>query len=690
MYLILDLLILTALGNFIYIAIFGEFNGFLSRMIFITIALVTIVITLRRRRARKQVKDQVLSHPVFYQPKSRIVKFLTVLLLIITLLVVLTLSSYLYEFRNPMPTTVCDTLGEGPTIIFLTSIAIITFLYASLSVKSYELDHKIVLLGFIPISILVRSLFILTFDAGYGSDQWIWLGYARTLQLGIHSKTYPEGREWPPSMMGLGADDLNIFQKIFAIINECFQAVLTLTISSLTGIDIHYVNLFLVPVLSGIYIPLIFYELADRLTSSRILAFFSMVLSTLPTILIWQAVSVPQSLSLLFSSIVLREILLSRFINGRLILIYLVNIFTHGLGFIVSTSWILLALVYRMIHKKSFKAICSSLIVLFPAIILWLFQKYRIHTEAQPLELNLFAFNENILPILLIDDVTIRPFFLTTAVVYATLLLATFSTFLSRRFSYKRSLFKKFQEQIEEAHVVLFVAYIITYLQYLTLNLFRPLIVAPQRLVPFLFILVLILLPQSLYYLKVLLANFQHFKVRFKVRFKIRDKTFTVVGENKMTKLAVVFSLTILLVMNIYYGYPHRACYGVLTGAELEAAKKLHEISTKPYLVLSYYDFGLAGASIVGIGNPIEYYDYPNWVSDRWSNKFYRDALYDPKMFFQEINTLRNIGNFSSIYLVVSTWRQGVKIVDELLKSPFYKLYLKEDHVYVFEISSSF
>lgn len=679
LYNILDILLITTLVNFIYVAIFGEFNQYISRLAFTIIVLVYIFRNFKKRFSKHIINEIRCNFNKLIQDllsRKRIF-----LLIIIVYLYIGYLFVFLYQFRDPLPSTVWNALGPYASLILLISVGIMGFICSVLSIINNKdsLLSKIIIILFIPISILIRSLYILTFEAGYGSDQWIWLGYARTLELGIHSRIFPEGYEYPRSLIGIGTDNLTLFQRLFLITDRKLQPVLVLTISSLIGIDIYYVNLLLIPLLCGLYFPIIFYEIIYSFSTKKNLIFLSYVLTGLPILLRWQSSSVPMSLSIFLVALILRELLLEGF-SRRFFIYYLAIFLTHGMGFVIVSSWLILIL--SMMFKRGWLRLFFMLFAfLTPLLILSVTQAYKLHIEAKPIELNIDYFTKNIVSILMIPSKAKMSSFLSSLIIYVCLLLSLVNIAIKKDF-------KKYPKLIFLLHYFS-MAYIFIYFQYIFLNHFKYLLISPRRLIPFLHLIIVLLMPTTLeYYSRII--TFSKRKIFIKVTLIHKNFIFRIIYRNALKYISCIF-LVFLLIINIFYGYPHEADFVSLkhniTLAELKAVRKLHQESERPYLVLCYFDFGRIGVSIVGIRNPMEYYDFPNWSPKRWSNRLYREAIYNPDKFLGEIDMLYIINNASVIYIVVSKWRQGEEIVNRLLRSTILELYLKIDHVYIFRIA---
>lgn len=193
--------------------------------------------------------------------------------------------------------------GEGGESVWLTipEFFIPLFIFVSFSLISILVFtdlSRALKLGLVCIySFLAHGLFLLVWYPGRFGDPWIHLGAARYI-----AKTgMPYAYSWL-------VNQLLIVDLAFKI-----QEALTVFLGRMFSIDLYWVHVVLVPLLWAVLVPLTAYKIAEMLSVSKSKIFpilTAMTTILFPSLIIWGAVSVPNSLGFLFFFVSVMFILL--------------------------------------------------------------------------------------------------------------------------------------------------------------------------------------------------------------------------------------------------------------------------------------------------------------------------------------------------------------------------------------------
>lgn len=189
----------------------------------------------------------------------------------------------LFNARSGEIYTVWGVLGYSFIILFLSS----TFLLLLLLFSSERIKYK--LLFTILHSILSHTFMVIIFPAGNVGVQQMLLGRTRP----IYDNIIPPAYGWTLE---------SIPQKLYALVRgRNFQASFSVILARMFSVDIYWIHLLLVPLLWGIFVPIIAFMVSKALGGNeKISALSSLVVSLFPANILWGAVSIPNGLSYVF------------------------------------------------------------------------------------------------------------------------------------------------------------------------------------------------------------------------------------------------------------------------------------------------------------------------------------------------------------------------------------------------------
>ncbi len=258
---------------------------------------------------------------------------------IIALLYLVTFVYSIYILYVSRVDEIYSVWGAVP-ITFLLAFFAATFLLLIMFLSSARTYLK--LLSLIPHSILSRSLMVIMFPVGNVGVQQAVLGRTRL----IFDNVIYHGLGW--AREGL------LLQIYVSLRGENLQAAMSVIFARMFGVDVYWTHLLLVPVLWGVFVPLISYKIATTLGLNENISVFSgLAISLFPTAIIWGYVSIPNGLGYFFFFCFVYSIL--RYIKSRerknlyLVTAFLVVTFlSHYLTGVIAFSLFLLA--YTVIY----------------------------------------------------------------------------------------------------------------------------------------------------------------------------------------------------------------------------------------------------------------------------------------------------------------------------------------------------
>lgn len=487
--------------------------------------------------------------------------------------------------------------------MFMPLFFVLTFLLLVLILSSEEVEYK--LLFVIVHSVLSHTLFVIVFPAGRIGAPQMELGRTRLIF---------------DNVMGVGQHrpDANILAQIYLQNRKVLQPVLSVTFAHMFGVDVYHSHLLLVPLLWGIFIPVVAFLITRELgESENVSALSGLLVSAFPATIFWGAESLPNSLgymfffcSLYFSVKYLSSKRFSAF--SLAVMFSFISFLSHFLTGVMSFSLLLLAIAFKKhesekgkspITAKSFLLLsfvfCASLL---PFTLVYHRLFYPIYTDFSLEKLHGLSATEMILLFVFgkyvnldIVSVLIRGIGLFLGVVGVIYAFGIHFRQGSKRSGHLGALF-------------LFLGLLMLLVDYRALKLFMTNIpFAEERLwlfrdfisVPFIAILIGGVLALS----RKLISNIP------KKNGPPSSTTFSTDITSKFSAAYVIIliSLSGLVTASVYYAYPH---WGPLQTAsyELEATKHIAETTNETYIVICDLWMIYAGQMFVGITNPRAYY----------------------------------------------------------------------------------
>jgi len=581
----------------------------------------------------------------------------------------------LIQSRTLVPMTVWKTLN--PLVLPLFFLSLVLLIVILFSGEKWQISLVLVVVQ----SILAHAFFVLIFDAGYGLDQWAALGWTRRL---FDASDYPEGVLFS---LNVPLPGRSFVYQLFKSIGSSFQPTLSTVLARVFSVDVYWVHILLIPVLWGVFLPVIAYCLTEIITQKKHLSFLASVLTlAAPSLIIWGAVSVPNSLGFLlffFDVLLLADYLSS---NRRILWLFLgtgATVLAHMLPGTVALALMIIAFGY----KNSSKVKSAKLRIGF--------------------ELSSLAIGVGLLPMaLMIGGIT-----------YPALTGARFG-------------FERFQglSPYNAAMLLLVGGYGDMTLKEVIIRGLMPLLgllgliyvnissrSGPQkRLVRFMLLGFIIILIDSRI-VEVFLFNVPFgagrvwvlsdlLSIPFAAIFMIKVADYLlknlVIGTGQavaswhrrllgnLSVTALVFALSGLISMSLILGYtvsnaPSSAQNAYLTSSELEAARFIDSMASERYVVVSYTFFKLAGYAVVGTNNPSAYYSTlydGGWMEELFDQVNHGSALgmYDAIQ-----------ANNASMGFYVTSRARYPKVADQVIRSlqerPDFRLTgVFQDDVYVF------
>lgn len=544
-------------------------------------------------RNNKQDKGQLTTPPRLYL--GRLICMFLILLSFYLLL--MSRSGEVY--------TVWQTLHPMflPTIFALTlSLLVIVF-------SSEKVEYK--LLFVILHSILLHSFIIMIFPAGNVGVQQGTLGATRLVFDGVISN-------------GIGGSIPYLPRKVYTLLRgDNFQTVFSVLFARMLSIDVYWTHLPLIPLLWGIFTPLIAFMTSKTLgLNENISVVCSLIVSLFPTSIVWGYASIPNGLGYLFFFCFI-YFLLKYLQSNKAKELFLVAVFlaastlSHYLAGTIALSLLILAYsVKTYINEKERSPISAKLTLLvsfiFCVSILPFALAYRrlFYPPADTFfSLNRFRegpLTEMVLPFLLGSyfDLIYRDAIITTLILGIAPLVGLLGMIYVLRFKTNEMsgkaiypcvlfLFLGFLLLVADDRIVKFFMIRVPFVEIDRLWVFRDLIATPFTAV---------LIGKGITIAKKIFSR----------------KSFSMFSRSKRTinlgSILVYFLAFIILsgwiTISVYYAYPHWAPLQT-TSYELEAVKYIDQTTQERYIVICDQWIIFAGQMFVGIVNPRAFYFSP-------------------------------------------------------------------------------
>lgn len=470
-------------------------------------------------------------------------------------------------------------------------------------------------------AIVVRSFSAIVFPAGIVGFQQAVLAVTRL----IYDNAVFHG--WGGAVPSIITRVFNWFDA------KNFQSVYTVMFARMFVVDISGIHLFLVPVLSGVFVPIIAFLVAKKLfLKERIWVLSGLLTSVFPLLVFWGTFSVPNSLGYIFFFASLYFSL--KYISCReksiqflLVLFVAASFMAHPLSGIMSLAFAILAFVLKSYEReKAVSPLAAKFMLLFsllfsasllPLALVFLrffspiyvyFSLDKIADMSLGESIGLFVFGEywNYDPLFRI----IRMAGLVLG--FAGVLHVLWKSG-RRRTSYDRQL-------------VLFflLALIIVLVDYRILKLFMVgLPFEEERIWVFRDF---IILPFSAFVFEEITRFFRRGSEKstsFWKKFSFDFKSASNFGYRFLGAFSCILVISGWIFASVFFGsvYPYSSPLQI-TWYEIEAVRFIDETSNESYVVVGDQYFMLAGGSFVGASNPRAYY-FP--LDSRYGSKLFHD-----------------------------------------------------------------
>jgi len=261
-------------------------------------------------------------------------------------------------------------IGEVQTVwqavhpMFMYTFFVATILLIIVVFSSEKTHFK--LLSIILHSVLSHTFFVVIFPAGNWGPQESILTVSRR----IFDSTLFDG--WGGATAGS-----NIIMRLYnSTRGTNFQSALSVMFARVFSVDVFWSHLPLVPLLWGIFVPVIAYLITRTIGGSeRVSVLSSLLVSVFPLLINWGAVSIPESLSfmLFFCSLyfILRFFTTQRFKDFVLMILFMFTSFlAHYLGGIMSFAFLVLGLAIRKYENEKVRSPLTSRSLLLISFIL--------------------------------------------------------------------------------------------------------------------------------------------------------------------------------------------------------------------------------------------------------------------------------------------------------------------------------
>lgn len=467
---------------------------------------------------------------------------------------------------------------------------------------------KITLL--IVYSLFSFSFFVVVYDAGYGWDQWVHLGYSRR----VYENAYydPRGN---PLIFSFFYPGRSILSRIYYSSRSVFQYSLSVIFARTFYVDLYWSHLLLIPISWGMFVPLICYAVAKALCGDEKSALLSSFLVTsIAALIFWGAVSVPQSVGILFYffTVFLALKYLSDSGNKFLLptlLSALASLGAHFVPGVLSFSVVFLVFVFKKrqtLESRNDKIVLIQAVVISASLLPLLFfvQRYfyPIFIDFSLSKLSKLSLFEAVQSLLFTEygDYTLADFVSKGGIIDILGFLALVYGLLK-------------PEKVNRAVCrFLFLSFLIVAIDNRIVEWFMVGVVGHERIWPSASLIAIssagfaINELSSFLFSKITHGN----PVEKGVGRRGVFRRFKTSAKGALFIVILVLSLAGLVTASVYNGYykwmPER--YGGLTGYDFEAAKYIDATTPGVYVVVCDNWFRLAGYAVVGIENPRAYY----------------------------------------------------------------------------------
>jgi len=539
-------------------------------------------------------------------------------------LIAITLSLYLlYLSRAGEIYTVWGVINPA----FLPTFIIATFLLLTIILSVEKIEYK--LLFTILHSIISHSFMVIMFPAGNVGTQQTMLGQTRL----VFDNIIFHGLGWARGSLPS--------QLYVSLRGENLQTAFSVIFARMLGIDVYWTHLLLLPLLWGIFVPIIAFMTSKALGGSEnISALSGLIVSLFPANIIWGAVSIPNGLSYLFFFGFICFFLKYMKSNEAkdLFLVaafFFVSFLSHYLAGVIAFSILILAYSVKTYEKQKWDSPISARFVLLLSFIFCIsimpftlvYRRFFYPTANTYFSLQkLYEYSpiETVLSLLLGNyfDLISREAYITTLIFAVPTLLGlvalTYALITGVKKSPKRSINPSMlflalgllMVMVDDRIVKLFMENV-PFVEFERLWLFRDfLLVAFTALIIGSGIQKMQALFITLFKNTVAFLRKTSFARMFSKASSVFTRSHLANRVNLGSVSAYILVFTIVsgwVTASVYYAYPH---WGPLqtTSYELEAAKYIDEATNGTYIVICDQWMIFAGIMLVGINNQRAFY----------------------------------------------------------------------------------
>lgn len=476
-------------------------------------------------------------------------------------------------------------------VFFVTTVLIFALVFSSI-------DVKFKLLFIVTHSIICHTLFVIVFPAGDLSGQQLTLGKSRL----VYDNVVMHGIGWPQESI--------LSQIYYWFKGYNFQAALSVIFARMFAIDILWVHLLLVPVLSSTFFPVITFIVTKAIGKDETVAALAGILvSVFPNTVFWGAISVENSLGFIFfygSLCFFLKYLFSKESKGWIVMMTFsfVSFLAHFLTGIMSFSFLLLGMSLQRYESNKITSPTTTKMLLFvplifcavllPFALIYLKIFHPTYTYFSLAKMNNLPAMEIVLLFLFGRYIYYSP---------QGVLISVFAPvlgFLGMMYVLKERAKKTFEKIYGVRSLFLMLGFLIILVDYRILNFL--LVGVPFREERLWMFRDMLAVP----FLAVMVNSIISFLTKTRLPFLTRLRWRVNISRVVVYGLTLVF-LAGWTTASVYTGYPQ---YGPLqtTSYELEAVKYIEKTTSQRYIVVCDQWMIFAGEILVGFANPRAYY----------------------------------------------------------------------------------
>lgn len=591
----------------------------------------------------------------------------TMIALTISYLILLMYLTYLlFQARTPTTTPIWTAFDPANLLLYLgmTFILLIT-----MALKG---NSKLKLSLIIVHSVVSHIFLVVIYEGRYGFDTWIgaWV-----------SKGISSGEVFPYNVFS----NLPPISKAFHIIQGKFSPSVSAVLARMFSVDVYWIQHLLVPIVWGVFVPIMAYEVSKSICKSQVTSLLSALLTlSVPYLIIWGAITVRNSFGWIFFFLTVYFSL--KYISSKVNVFFVAlsaffSLIAHVLTGTVSVCLFVLAYFYKKYasagNPKATKKLIFSLVYVLCILILPLSLYARRWTTYPPVggtfslePLRSLAAYDAILLIIFGNYVNLNFGDLFVNLIVPLLgLLGMILVVASRGEKYDKNLCR---------FLLLFSIVII--IDYRIIKCFMVNVAfGAERMWVFRD---LLLIPFAPFVLMEVLNFLSRRDVeRIASRFHPNRDEFREVASRAVVFLAV----SALITSSIYLGYPRGEIVWV-TGYELEAVRYIEATTQERYVVICHKRTSWAGSAVVGraggSSNPRAYYEGAGYLND-----LYNEMVEKPSL--EYAFAAREINDASVVYVVLQESRLGTganATIEMIMDLPYVESYGIFGDVHVFRI----